>query len=128
MANSRPHPRGLTLIEVLLALVLLAALAAISIGIFRDASAAVKESTLTEAIDQLARYTDLLVREHSETLGKLAVGQSWRSPLDAAGITAVVTREPCEDCPEGWARLSVSGEGVSVTRFHRVDPRMEHPE
>lgn len=125
MASNRLRARGLTLIEVLLAVVLLAALAAVSIGIFRDASAATEEVSQTNSTDELARQAHLLVGEHSEPLGKLAVGQSWRPPPEATDIAVVVTREPCEDCPEGWARLKIAGEAVSLARFHKIDPRTE---
>lgn len=125
MVSKLGRARGLTLIEVLLALVLLAALAGVSIGIFRDATTAANQSIHLERIDAVTQLADGLIQEHGETLGKLRTGQIWRPPVDGEFTEVIVTREPCDDCPEGWARLGISQAGVRLTRFHRVDPREE---
>lgn len=123
MASDQICARGLTLIEVLLALVLLAALAAISVGIFRDASAATDPRSHAENVDETASLADGLIKLHGEALGKLSTGQTWRPPAEENLTDVEVTREPCEGCPDGWARLSITDGTVILSRFYRVDPR-----
>jgi prepilin-type N-terminal cleavage/methylation domain-containing protein len=127
-ASNTVRTRGLTLIEVLLAVVLLAALAGASVGIFRDAARAAQRHNPTSEFDAATRLVSTLTDEQGEALGKLAVGASWRPPIDSEATEIIVTREPCEGCPEGWARLRVTAGEVVLTRFRRVDPRPESTE
>ena len=124
-ASDSVHARGLTLIEVLLAAVLLAALAGASVGIFCDAAKASQRQNKTPEIGAAARLADRILEEHSEALGKLGVGASWRPPIEASDAEIVFTREPCEGCPEGWARLRIASGDIVLTRFQKAGPRAE---
>lgn len=121
MSGRAIQARGMSLIEVLLALVLLAALAAMTIGIFRDADAATRQRGPAIDFDDASRLADSVLAEHYAELRKLAVGQTWSAPADAtAAIHIEAVRAFCEQCPEGWGRLRVTAGAVTLTRFHRV--------
>lgn len=127
-ASDSVHARGLTLIEVLLAAVLLAALAGASVGIFRDAAQASQRESRTPEIGTTARLADKILDEHGEALGTLGVGAEWRPPIEAEAAEIVFTLEPCEGCPEGWARLRIAAGDIVLTRFKKADPRLEGSE
>jgi len=119
--SSPQGTRAFTLIEVLLAVALLALLAGISVGILRDASAAVKVSSTPNEVGDAARLIDTDIQTHTKELYELTVGQSWTPLLGAVGDQSAIryTRQPCVDCPDGWGRLSVTVNELSLTRFHR---------
>ena len=119
--------RGLTLIEVLLAVTLLAALTAISVGIIRDAGFASDRLDKAIKIDEAARLIDDIAAVHTNELYGLQPGQSWRPPFELiAGYDHVrFDRVSCDDCPDGFGRFRVTVDAVSLARFHKVQPAAE---
>ncbi|RNC81185.1 MAG: prepilin-type N-terminal cleavage/methylation domain-containing protein [Phycisphaera sp.] len=116
--------RGLTLIEVLLAVTLLAMLTTISVGILRDAGNARARDDTPNRFDETTRQVNLILTKHSRTVWELAPGQRWTPPAESlpVDITISFTREPCDDCPEGWGRIEITADEFSLTRFYEFKP------
>lgn len=127
MASRRFESRGLTLIEVLLAVALLAALAAISVGIIRDARLASNRQNEAFRIDAASWLIDEIADDYARELYELLPSQSWRPPIefieekDRIGFERV----PCDDCPDGFGRYIVTADTVSLVRFYKVKPAAE---
>lgn len=122
------HRRALTLIEVLLAVVLLAMLTAIATGIIRDAQVAGQRESELPSIDEAAPVIDAALKDHASAIWELREGQAWSPPLDSGTNGEIrLTRIVCEDCPEGMGRLTCKTGGLSLTRFHSFKPE-EYPE
>ena len=123
------HRQGLTLIEVLLAVALLAILTTVSVGILRDAGRASTRGETANSYDDASRQVGNVLSQHSRAIWELLPGQRWTPPAaetvsDETQLT--LTRVPCEDCPEGWGRLEIEAGGLLLTRFHEFKP-VEEP-
>lgn len=119
--------RGLTLIEVLLAVVLLASLAAVSVGIIRDAGLTSSMPDETVTLREASRLADDIISAHTNELYGLQIGQLWRPPVELYADHKDISfeRRPCDDCPEGFGRFLVMVDETSRVRFHKIKPIAE---
>lgn len=122
------HRPGLTLIEVLLAVALLAMLTTVSVGILRDAGRARTRDEAASSFDDASRQVGKVLLQHSREIWELVPGQRWSPPAvtDPTDALLTFTRMPCEDCPDGWGRLEIEADGLLLSRFHEFKP-VEEP-
>ena len=127
MSGRTAHRTGLTLIEVLLAVTLLAMLTTVSVGILRDAGRASTRDETASSIDDASRQIGNVLSQHSRAIWELVPGQRWTPPAETDPGEALLTftRVPCEDCPDGWGRLEIEAGGLLLTRFHEFKPDEE---
>ncbi len=128
MSGRAAHRPGLTLIEVLLAVALLAMLMTVSVGILRDAGRASTRGETASSFDDAARQVSNVLTQHSRAIWELLPGQRWTPPAetDPSETLLTFTRVPCEDCPDGWGRLEIDAGGVLLSRFQEFKP-VEEP-
>lgn len=124
MSGRYAHRTGLTLIEVLLAVALLAMLTTVSVGILRDAGRASTRDETASNFDEASRQVGDVISQHSHAIWELLPGQRWTPPAetDPSETLLTFTRMPCEDCPDKWGRLEIDAGGLLLTRFHEFKP------
>ena len=120
MSGRATHRPGLTLIEVLLAVALLAMLTTVSVGILRDAGRASTRDETASSFDDASRQVGNVLTQHSRAIWELTPGQRWTPPAetDLSQTQLTFTRMPCEDCPDGWGRLEIEAGELLLSRFH----------
>jgi len=128
MIGRAAHRPGLTLIEVLLAVALLAMLTTVSVSILRDAGRASTRDETASSFDDVSRQVSNVLSLHSRAIWELTPGQRWTPPAetDPSETLLTFTRVPCEDCPNGWGRLEIEADGLLLSRFHEFKP-IEEP-
>lgn len=120
--------RGLTLIETLAALVLLALLAATAGPVLRSLGVRSPERVPAERVRVFAVVVDALVSDEQAGLAALnADGDSIELATDAWDGTIAVVRTDLEDSPDlrriAYARLTFTSDGITLARWIRTDPR-----
>lgn len=115
-----PHQRGLTLIEVLMAVVLLAFLAGLTADGLRASLRALQPTESAVDITQLGAAIDTMLERHPTLISDLPIGEShmvtpdpdvsWREPI-------LINRRECNDCPSGFSHIEASSAGSTLTRF-----------
>ena len=115
-----PHHKGLTLIEVLMAVVLLAFLAGLTADGFRASLRALRPADNAVDITQLRAAIDTMLERHPTLVSDLPIGEnqvmtpdtdvSWQEPV-------LISRRECNDCPSGFSHIEASSAGNTLTRF-----------
>ena len=115
-----PHQKGLTLIEVLMSVVLLAFLAGLTAEGLRASLRALQPTEDTVDIPLLGAAIDTMLERHPTLVSDLPIGEShmvtpdpdvsWHEPV-------LISRCECVDCPSGFSRIEASSAGSTLTRF-----------
>ena len=115
-----PHQRGLTLIEVLMAVVLLALLAGLTADGLRTSLRALRPVATRVDIALLGASIDTMLERKPTSVSDLPIGQSevvipdpdvsWQEPI-------LLTRRDCADCPSAFSHIEVTSAGSTLTRF-----------
>ncbi|MEM9167057.1 MAG: prepilin-type N-terminal cleavage/methylation domain-containing protein [Planctomycetota bacterium] len=106
---------GITLIEVILALALLAMLSVAVVGLARDVRAAAEIDPGLASIDQATLSIEDAVGELAAPLHTWETGH-----IEYTANGTMITRRPCPDCPGGLGRFEFLQNAIVLTRFEPV--------
>lgn len=117
--------RGLTLVEVLFAVALLATLALTTASIAVDVRKAREADVDPPSIDLAAVQIDALPAASIDQLREWEIGRS-----EPVGVGLIISRLPCPDCPDRFGRFEIEvldgrtdrADSLILTRFYTVDP------
>lgn len=114
------HQRGLTLIEVLMAVVLLAFLAGLTADGLRASLRALQPTNAAADIALFGAAIDTMLERNPTLFSGLPIDESqivtpdpdmsWQEPV-------LITRRGCVDCPSGLSHIEASSAGRTLTRF-----------
>lgn len=115
-----PHQRGLTLIEVLMAVVLLAFLAGLTADSLRASLSALQPTDAAADIALFRAAIDTMLERNPTLFSGLPIDESqivtpdpdmsWQEPV-------LITRRGCADCPSALSHIEASSAGCTLTRF-----------
>jgi prepilin-type N-terminal cleavage/methylation domain-containing protein len=100
MMTRRPgHPRGFTLVELMIVVIVIGILALIAIPRYRDARHRAFEATLKSDLKNLANQQEL----HYRDANRYASSMSMLEAAESKGVTITIN----EATNEGWAAIAV---------------------
>lgn len=121
----RLRRRGLTLIEVLMAVVLLALLAGLAAEGLRASLRALRPAETHADIARFGAAVDTIFEKHPKRVSGLAPGDRTELETDASSGWSEpieVLRLECAECPPGLGHFEVRSAEFAISRFARASP------